>query len=496
MLESYIDERARGVQLSYTDGSAKELEPLSGGAYPIPRFTRYSDYWSTGLHTDNKTGRGLANYSNRGFFTAAKNFLSTEYDSPSSNLNDYTIETTTLSFPGTQGAVKKEYLKGPVHDTVSGSDDIIRMTTRGLFVDTLNELGMTTFDAYTLDSNNYDDQASLLIPRAVAYSAGILDYFFRGQMGIALPDAGAYAVVDQHSQGCKDSCGFTTIKLKLTNKTPNEDMDSGLLVAVVKFHRNTCYRPDLSGDPGGANFSGVSCRSDAEEIAVSNPIDIWSLPNRRLGPGEQQPITFSFASPIPSNATDVYLQVVFRGSLGNEVDAVAVATKDISEPNYIAYSNISDYVYDFTKHAYFPLPYGGYTAPIIDSQIEVRLGDAIDPIATLSQLSVRQYAELAYLTDKGSEWVRVNSTRNSTVATEEYVHNAEFVMPAGGQNYYRTIALTPTRGVASDYLKFSMLPPTSGPPYQDCQSEPQMCDQSALVPALTPASIVEWTIRF
>lgn len=35
-----------------------------------------------------------------------------------------------------------------------------------------------------------------LAPRAVAYSAGLIDYFFRGRMEIAPPDDDVYAILD------------------------------------------------------------------------------------------------------------------------------------------------------------------------------------------------------------------------------------------------------------------------------------------------------------
>jgi hypothetical protein len=47
-------------------------------------------------------------------------------------------------------------------------------------------------------------------------------------------------------------------------------------------------------------------------------------------------------NPIPLWATDVYLQVVYRGQHGNEADAVAVGFKDISEPTPIGIVNDMD----------------------------------------------------------------------------------------------------------------------------------------------------------
>ncbi len=253
--------------------------------------------------------------------------------------------------------------------------------------------------SFHLTRENYDAQANLLLPRAVAYGVGLLERFFRGSMEIDLPDAGAFAVVDHGKQNCKDSCGFGKVSLKLKNSTPAESMGAGSFFAVAKFRRNACYVPDLSGDPGAPMFTGYSCRSGDEEITVSDPVHQWKLPNGSLGAGEQQPVDFWFATPIPINATDIYLQVVFRGQLGNETDAVVVTTKNISEPNYIAIVNDYDYTYNYVTDTFQSVAPDPQTQTI--TQIDVKLGNATTPIATLPSLGVRGYAQLAFLTDIG-----------------------------------------------------------------------------------------------
>ena len=129
--------------------------------------------------------------------------------------------------------------------------------------------------------------------------------------------------------------GFTKLKLKVKNVTPKgtgiEPMTpEGKLVAVVKFHRNNCYQPDLSGEYGSPGMDWRSCRGVGEEIVVSSDASVPSGIN-----ADPSQVTFLFPTPVPINATDLFLQVVYRGPLGDELDAVVVATKDISEPTYI-----------------------------------------------------------------------------------------------------------------------------------------------------------------
>jgi hypothetical protein len=211
-------------------------------------------------------------------------------------------------------------------------------------------VGQSKAETYHLVRENYDEQAKLLIPRAVAYSAGIIDYFFRGSMQISLPDDGVYAVMDQSQfTPVNSSSGFTKVKLKLANTTPAigtgqgsaQDMTGGQLVAVAKFRRaKATYSTDLSGDCGAPNQSFPACRGDVEDIVTSVAISSVNLP----AGGAPQEFQFTFSEAIPLNVTDLYLQVVYRGPLGSEADAVAVTTKNIPEPTFLSVFNLTDSV--------------------------------------------------------------------------------------------------------------------------------------------------------
>lgn len=329
--EKYIDARARGDHTYKIDGTTVPLDALSYGAYSIPTFSRYSDFWSTSPGA-NASGNGLADYSNRSFFTAGTNLGNNSYPLPSNSANNYTPEDATgLSAWPLQ---KFKFLRG--------GPDNIRMTTESIFDFFLFSWSST----YTLNRFNYDDMANQLIPRAVAYSAGLINYFFRGRMKIELPDEGVYGLVDhstiQISDPLHNFTGFGKIKLKLSNVTPNnEAMSGGKVVAVLKFRRNTCYQDDLTGYPPFPNVDGITCRTKVEEIVVSDPLNGGGTVALSSTP---QPFEFTFPQGLPINATDVRLQVVYRGALGEEADAVVVTTQDISEPTFFSYINASDYI--------------------------------------------------------------------------------------------------------------------------------------------------------
>jgi hypothetical protein len=157
------------------------------------------------------------------------------------------------------------------------------------------------------------------------------------------------------------SGGFPKFKLKVRNTTPGrgaqgnatvQPMLGGDLRAVAKFHRNTCYKPDLSGEYGSLNSDGTSrvdwrnwqesCgRNPTEEVVVSDSI---AAPSAINSGGAD--VVFNFPTRIPISATDLYVQVVYRGPLGEEQDAIAFATKDVSEPTYLYnYSRWDQYRY-------------------------------------------------------------------------------------------------------------------------------------------------------
>jgi hypothetical protein len=337
------------------------------GGYPIPRFADYRSYFVTATGAANSDGKGLANYSNRGFYSAGTNVgagaTAGGYAAPpptGQGLDDLVLPDGTLIGTGGQPIAGSLTLKtGRVTDTLNPgqTESAARLTSYGMFDQFLKSLQKSQ---YTLNHYNYDDQIRLLIPRAVAYSAGLLDYFFRGRMEIGLPDEGVYGIVDHAqitSQGPTDALGgfkgFKRIRLRLSNSTPAivtpdgtkvpQPITNGALVAVLKFHRNACYGDHLDGEITDAQQL-PQCRTPVEEIVVSDPLkvpDQAAIPMSDASPASQT-LTFNFASALPINAWDVVLQVVYRGQLGSESDAVVVATRDISEPTFITTFNDTD----------------------------------------------------------------------------------------------------------------------------------------------------------
>ena len=369
VLENFTEARAKGERTFKFLGQTLSVEaapplPLSD-SYPIPRFDRYSDYWSTAAGADSfNVGKGLADYSSRGFFTPNQSLGDSfsGFPRPINMESAYTISKNppaggnpcpglVLGFP--------EYAWANVPDTISGvPSNPVRMGSRSLLP-----------SRWAISRCVLLDQGNLLIPRAVAYSAGLIDYFFRGQLEITPPAEGIYSLVDHFdfsgdgktaTNATTGFKGFKTIKLKLRNTTPDitpsgggavapQHMQNGKLLAVLKFHRNKAYTDNLANEP--TTIAGYDAtRSAAEEIVVSARVkdENGALVNTiSLSADPATPaklLYFEFDQELPINATDVKLQVVYRGTLGSEADAVVVQTADISEPTYFAYMNTSDYI--------------------------------------------------------------------------------------------------------------------------------------------------------
>ncbi|MGH8801993.1 MAG: hypothetical protein ACREX6_06825, partial [Casimicrobiaceae bacterium] len=411
---------------------------IAAGTYPIPNFAKYTDYWSTASGMSSVTGKGLANYSNQGFFTAGKNFDSHEYPSPPQTIDAYAVRT--LTPPRWDGTLSTDptptyVFNGQVRDAWQGSiASDVPLTTLSLWDQFLEKRG--ALPAYSLNRVNYDAMADLLIPRAVSYSAGLINYFFRGRLEITRPDDGVFALADH-----ADPKGFTKIRAKVRNQTPDfvtpdgvpqvQSMDGGDLIAVIRYHKDLKYVPGLDTVVGVEpcidplvviveknSDTTTECRDGAEQIIVSPPIAGVSI-----GHGSDLLVEFDFSgTPIPFGVTDVILQVVYRGALGGETNAIAVGSVDLSEPTYFTYHNASDYV-RIGDHV--------YTRPEVEQDLDllaqvqprycvdertsppllrpecllpftidlaVAFDDLSEPLAVVAELPQRRFVRFAYLT--------------------------------------------------------------------------------------------------
>ncbi len=181
-----------------------------------------------------------------------------------------------------------------------------------------------------LDEDVYKDYAFLLIPRAVGYSAGLLNYFFRGNIEITLPASGVYA------QTNNPAIGFSQIKLLARNTSVNnEQMNDGTIELVIGYRR--AIDDPFINYPEDYPFKA---ENEITYIVVPEANGIRSIPNDRY-----VELTFDLSSnPIPLFAINVFIRLIYHGQLGLEDGAVVVGFKDISEPTPIDLFNDMDQI--------------------------------------------------------------------------------------------------------------------------------------------------------
>lgn len=437
------------VRTFFQYGRPASLPDIVIGNYPAVSFATPIRFYTTRLKGDSATvspsGRyGMMDYANRGFFTggthpnssAGQSFLS-----PATTIDaahGYTQSTAPCSLSSSIGNVGKAGLScthwmHAVPDPVSPSyvDTLPNanytappLISESAFRFLLSSGSPTIVPQYAIGVDELIDIGNLTIPRAVGYSAGMINYFFRGQLTVSAPPSGLFGVIDQGTPHTVDAdgyprntnntiFGFTTLRARVKNTTADihesgsgtvvpQTAKTGQLVAIARYHRNPCYRPDLSGEyvkkPDGSLVVPAGCslaqtRTAYQEISVSAPIAIdasgnfpgtnngtnacGNVGNLTTGPSGSCANTagvlgeFDFsADPIPANATDLFLQLAYRGGLGQETDGIAVGTIDLLEPNYYTVWNNSDwYLYNdqWTLPANVPASYDPNPIPITDS---------------------------------------------------------------------------------------------------------------------------------
>jgi hypothetical protein len=169
--------------------------------------------------------------------------------------------------------------------------------------------------AFILDEKCYADYAAKLIPRAVGYSAGLLDYFFRGTIEIS--DFDIQVDIDPGHYQTKVGFNKVTLYAKNTSLPDTENMDEGTVHLVVKYKVDENERFLHTPPHPSMEFQYIT--KQFEDDNNENPL-VHSIPS-------DDPKQFAFDlsdNPIPLNATDIYLYLVYRGQLGMEADGVGV----------------------------------------------------------------------------------------------------------------------------------------------------------------------------
>jgi hypothetical protein len=260
-------------------------------------------------------GQGLAEYTNANYFSEDTIFAAEAY--APDNPRHY------FAHPAKSETNLQEYIDGTLKTTpynnVEGIDYgpsvtnfvITKTNTSGESLNCLVQPSATTkkyfneygegyafYDSFILDDNCLEEQAGYLLPRAVTYSKALLDYFFRGKLSIT---------------PAPDGISFRSIRATLQNNTPGDIMGVGEVKMVIRFKElpewhlgNNKYLLEYPPDDDKYTY----------KVSLPQPVDLTN----------PQEITFDFSSDtLPYFFSDMTMQLVFKGKLGNEEGAVAVS---------------------------------------------------------------------------------------------------------------------------------------------------------------------------
>jgi len=251
---------------AYVDRNVTEF--ALGGAV-IPQVGHSRELWTT------NDGAGLADYSNASFVSAGTNFgdlrdgaIAEGYPRPALSLAlQSSIGTSTACRDGAVAPVPLTVFGNWIVDPFTSTPDLNpRMTSHSIFDQRLMERGERPI--FALNCFNIDAQADRLLPRAVAYSAALIRYFFRGQLTFDVSDAG----------------------VRIANWTPDETM-TGTFELYYDTDDGTRHR-----------------------------LTSWTV-----GIPPEQTSLYLSAARLPASDTTAPCMLVFRGTLGQESDAVAGA---------------------------------------------------------------------------------------------------------------------------------------------------------------------------
>jgi len=180
--EKYINARALGASFECLGDTPKTIpgkKLIYAGYSADGLIKKYGDFF------DEPSGKGLANYSNANFFTAGTNFGNVEYANPPSNAGSYQQRNVTINFQPcihtglSDGSVT--LFERNVTDMLTDTTKVIPLTAKGLW-----SIAPAVPDIirYTMTQQIYDAMADDLIPKAVGYSAELINYYFRPRIAL------------------------------------------------------------------------------------------------------------------------------------------------------------------------------------------------------------------------------------------------------------------------------------------------------------------------
>lgn len=289
-------------------------------------LTTARSFW----HTAQGGGIGLAEFTNSNFVSAGTNFDTDRYPNPrlaqatahdgnaNSLLQREGLTVPPECLPPNQPCFMT-FFRSRVQDNYrsTASKDNDYTSTLSIFD---QDLQVQNKRAFSLNRFNFIAAHEFLIPRAVAYSAGLIDYFFRGKLEV-------------------EDVTFTDSGISLRVKNAIDPQKT------PAWQNELLYAKTSNGSAGSFTVAfDYQDSSGKTQYGVSNTIPVRATDT--LAPGQISSDVYDFALTIPSEAKDVNYRLVFRGKLGQEEDAVAVGPVEpisgfLAGPSYVPTDGIT-----------------------------------------------------------------------------------------------------------------------------------------------------------
>jgi len=287
-------------KLSYTgvtidNYSLNQSVPNASAPAAISALWDQDKYDGSGIGQTMGTNIGLTEYANANFFSEDTIFR--DYPHPAySDTNYFTAFNQPEIVDAEDGKLdNRVYIKKTVGDADA------RLASFSYISYDLIKKGYHDFSPFVLDDNVYNDYAALLIPRAVGYSAVLLNYFFRGDIDM----------IDDVTTG------------------------AGYVIA-----NNT--EEDMSGD---------------FELWYDNTSNqrkkVWSRTYSigKKSSGHNKSTSINFIAPADAKEPNKYM-LVFRGKLGAEEDAVVGKSIKLAEKTYLFLVRYDDLAYSLSTSVF------------------------------------------------------------------------------------------------------------------------------------------------
>ncbi|HEY4642152.1 MAG TPA: hypothetical protein VII75_12470, partial [Thermoanaerobaculia bacterium] len=258
----------RILDKGYNGITPDQMQPILLDGYTIVALPDYRDYFVTADR------RGMSDYSNNNFVTQDTNFNAVDRECDDDNfllpsLNDATVtpnatvkieEVLVPPFFNTKATIPVAYFtwKHDVLDNYTLGTDQQHILTRQSFLDfetkkyLVKDAAGNPLTIYSLDEDSFFDQAKLLMPRAVGYSGGMLDHFFRGSIEAKWKKNGS------------DNAFIVSIK----NKTA-EAIDNAKVKFYVRVQDGTIDNLELGYDADLFHLGAAGSSDDSIDIPIT-----------------------------------------------------------------------------------------------------------------------------------------------------------------------------------------------------------------------------------